>query len=235
MGLDITLHAISRENINDFLIDVLERRTSPEKVAKKITSDTDQQNHIIGLYDQLIDFTSSPQIEPHTNISNNIAYVFAAISGYIHPYWYSRNEFITSPPKQQIKTKKSSFLSRIFGSNQLEVVIDPTESIILDEEYIGQLNIQNSKTLTGNYSAGGFVPYGKLELLKIKIDREGSFTGDNLKSIQQVISYAEQNKTGILEASEIVSPISNECFSNYANFRAPFLNNEGNLSNARVV
>ena len=97
------------------------------------------------------------------------------------------------------------------------------------------MNIQNSKTLTGNYSAGGFVPYGKLELLKIKIDREGSFTGDNLKSIQQVISYAEQNKTGILEASEIVSPISNECFSNYANFRAPFLNNEGNLSNARVV
>jgi hypothetical protein len=49
------------------------------------------------------------------------------------------------------------------------------------------------------------------------------FESDNFKSLLAALNYAKANNLGLMEASDLVVPISNQCASDFNKLRAPFL------------
>lgn len=76
-------------------------------------------------------------------------------------------------------------------------------------------------------------PISQNEQFKNLIAESDAYDPQNKESYKYAIQYALENGTGLFEATEIVIPLSNECYSDYNNFRAPFLKNVSNLENAR--
>lgn len=205
MWFDITFHTTSREEIKKYLLDIVEDFSLIETRAKEITSDINKQKELISLYNSFknqFEEIKKQKVEP-INISNTLAYVYGAINWYIHPYYYSRNEWLT------LKT----------GDKLTNII----KSIIEDENFIKKHNLENNKELT-YYSVWWYVENKDLNILEDQVLNNNLIQDeDNKWALLDTIKYAKENNLGVFEASEIVIPIADECYSDFSNFKAYFM------------
>jgi hypothetical protein len=218
MGLDATFHAISEEELNKYVFDVLKDPSKVSTASKEITSDEQKSDRIENaIYrDSLIHWfnsgTDSDGFEINgDNFSNTISFAIAILSGYLHPYWYSRNGAIT--------------LARGDHPDVAELF---TSFADLENSPLSKYNAKQVKFLNGNYSASGIIK--NVDALKQWVSDNDDylssrFESDGYDSLNRAIDYCLENDLYFIEAAEVVIPFSDQCFSDLDNFKAHFLKN----------
>ena len=82
MGHDITLHPISNEEINYFVIEPFSDRSLIDKRIRELTKDEEHINFLKEIYDFSLETSPSTQ----HNDCLKISYLSAKVASYLHPY-----------------------------------------------------------------------------------------------------------------------------------------------------
>lgn len=216
MGLDATFHAISEYELNKYVFEVLRDPAKASAFAQEISTDKDKSERIENaIYkDSLLSwFTGGADSDgchiDGNNFANTISFAIAILSGYLHPYWYSRNGAIT--------------LAR---GDHPEVVGLFTSYSEISNSPLQIYNVNEANMLNGNYSASGVIK--DVKSLQTWVTDNDSylsarFESDGLDSLHRAIDYCLVNDLFFIEAAEVVVPISDQCFSDFDNFKAHFL------------
>jgi len=228
MGYDITFHPIKKEELNRFVFDVIKDGTLAESRAVEITKNADKQKEIIEIYKRFPGFIKDIQAE-EADFENTIGFASAAIAGYLHPYWYSRDLSISFSMEEKHKTAKEflGFLESLAS---------------LDRDLFSDIEDSSDGILTGsNYAGSGFIDFSKISDLKFLLTEKkysefiDVYFGDYKNALLNAVDYCEEFECGILEATDIVVPVEEACYSDINNFRADFLNSESDKTNAREI
>jgi len=218
MGLDVTFHAISENELHRYVFDILNDPSVTSKIAKEISSDKEKSERIENaIYlDSLISWfndgvDSDGDSITSTNFSNTISFAIAILAGYLHPFWYSRNGALT--------------LAR---SDHPEIAGFFTSYSDVKNSPLQKFNASEAKLLNGNYSASGIIKDVK-ELKRWIIENDeylsARFEKDGLDSLHRAVDYCIENSLLFIEAADVAIPFTNQCFSDFDNFKAHFLNN----------
>lgn len=214
MGYDITFHPISKMELKKYFFDVIEDPKLAAKRAVEISKDKNMQELALKIYGLLGDWKKGLAAGEFT-FSNSFAYGAAIIAGILHPYWYSRDRCVSFLGDKDIFFRR--FLESLcdVSPKTFKGLKDESEGMILE-----------------NYVGGGYIDNSKLKELKDALlnPKYGRIVGDfkqpdDLKALLKAVEYALAHKTGILEASEIVVPLENQCATNIENLRAEFRKN----------
>lgn len=220
MGYDVTFHPIRNEEMQEFIFDVIRKPGIAQEKAEKISPHTPVRQAIVGLYKHLID-----RYQKKDNMQA-IGYVVAVFAGFLHPYWYARDVSISFlvdryPEYQKFLTNFSSLQPDLFQG----------------------YSDTNKTSFPSNYTVGAFIPADKVAELKQMLlkDQDRMKTDDPYDesvlfgSMMYAIDYALAHGAGILEATDVVVPMSAQNSSNPANYRAVHLENERVMKNAREI
>lgn len=222
MGYDITFHPISKAELKEYLVDVVENPRQAEEKAKKISKNPKKSERIISHYQELL-----KQIERlkmgQGSFSSSVAFIAAAIAGFLHPYWYARGSCLSF-----LADKDKKF------ADFLKSLID-----LFPSTFKGVIDKSKGK-ITSNWTGGGYVGSQDIKRLKEILNSEENkqlvekiFDQDNLEALNFALDYCLKNKIGLLEASEVVFPFANRCASDFDNFRAHFMKTAKDFTNAR--
>ncbi|MEW9097060.1 MAG: hypothetical protein AB2417_18440 [Clostridiaceae bacterium] len=239
MGFDITFHPITREELKTFVFDVIEKPSLAVERALMISKDENKQEDIKNIYMKLEEFRDE-LLNGECEFGEAYGFAAAAIAGYIHPYWYSRQGCISFICMEESKNQKISNKPLDDSEKTFNGLL---ESLVeLSPDTFKGIEDKGDGLITGNYCGGGYIDNSRLSYLKELIedpDHENLVSRimdeDNLKALKHVINYALLNNTGILEASDIIVPVSNECYSDFDNLRADFMGTDNDYSNSREV
>jgi len=197
MGYDITFHAISIEEFNYFVFDVIKDQDVTKSRINEITKDQKKQESLQVIYQNIIEFIQKK--EPETNFSEGLNYLTAMLSGFLHPYWYARG---------------CSFSLTI--PNLVKGLFKPMKMLV--KPYLQDITDDSEGLITNNFSASG-ISYGKdfdlLVSLFGALQKPNDFSEEVINAINNVFDYAQKNNLGILEATDIVVPIMGICNSDF--------------------
>ncbi|MBH0059291.1 hypothetical protein I6F65_20320 [Pseudoalteromonas sp. SWXJZ94C] len=204
MGYDVTFHAISKNELKKYVYDVLEDPTLAEERGKELTDDESEQEFIQSIYGNMREWLSASQQEQN-DFAKTFSFAIAAISGYLHDFYYSRNFALSFIEFEDHPGFFKSYTS-IEGS-----------------PLVGCTDLSGGN-IEGNYSASGFSDDAKgifelMEQIDLDVDEEG------LDSLKRALKYCVDNDLLFLEASDLVVPFSNESFTNTDKMKAHFLKN----------
>lgn len=220
MGFDITFHAISKRELEHYVFDVLRDPALAASRAAEITTDLQKQNRIkTDIYEgALIPWFVNEKDgdgDPITNYNfvQTFAFGIAILSGYLHPYWYSRNGAL------RLARNDNPEIGELFTSY----------TALPGSPFAKFTEAKDVKMLNGNYTGSGVST--DVAALKKWVDDNadylsGSFEVDGLDSLHKMIEYCAENDLWFLEGTEICIPISDQCNSDFDNFRAHFLKRE---------
>src|SRR3990172_9123968 len=92
MGFDITFHPLSLEDAQYFVFDVLdEPRLAHERLAA-LTRVPEKQQIARAAYETLLNWRDPRDwTERGPNFGRTVAFIIAAVAGFLRPYWYSRS------------------------------------------------------------------------------------------------------------------------------------------------
>jgi hypothetical protein len=221
MGFDVTFHPIGKQELEHFVLDVLGDPQLAFARAKELTYDSVKQQVVVDVYRHFPKWRAEWKKDPDT-IARTLAFGAAAIAGHLHPYWYSRGGSISF-----VAMNTSGFPHGFRTWEQLAPAIVPAggPSLVIE-----------------NYSASGFVDPSQLPALRAALDdpQHRAAVDEHLgaagrKALGHAIDYALAHGLGLLEASDIVVPISGDHTSDPDNFRAPHLHNEADARTARLL
>lgn len=221
MGLDISFHPIAPEELDSFVFAVLADPNLAPAKAREITDTPAKQEQIEALYQDLLAVYGDVQAgrDEFPTLSLGIA----GIAGYLHPYWYARGACIG------------------FLGDEDEAFLPLQKSLIsLAPKLFSDLRDESGGQIMGNFMGGGYIAPGRLHELQDLLDDPAHeeavttvFAEESLDALDQAITYARRHRLGLMEAADLVVPSEEEVFSDPANLRAHFLDNEGDLFNAR--
>lgn len=239
MGFDITFHPVTREELKTFVFDVIEKPSLAEERALMISKDEDKQESIKNIYMRLEEFRDE-LLNGECGFGETYGFAVAAIAGYIHPYWYSRQGCISFICMEESENK--NMFNKLLN-NSKRTFNGLLESLVeLSPNTFKEIEDEGDGLIIGNYCGGGYIDNSKLSYLKDLIEDPTYenlvsiiMNEDNLKALKHAINYALLHNTGILEASDIVVPVSNECYSDFDNFRADFIGTDNDYSNSREI
>lgn len=240
MGYDITLHPISCHELHEFFVQALDQQVLIENfrhhisvakayryqvtlqvLALRLTDHQRKQQEILAIYEHFLHWRR--EVEKGSRaFPATFGYAAAALAGYLHPYWYLRGTGISTLAQQE----------PFFHS-----LIEPLASIAAD--YLPAATDPAHGLITDNYQGGGYIDHSKLALLDKALHQEYRIVAqavlgtEGLATVEHVVAYALQAKTGLLEAADIVVPASGEYASDRENLRAAYLQNLDDYHNAR--
>ena len=224
MGFDISFHPVDPKQLQTFVFDIYSDPSLAETRISYISANSDDQDflrtHIYGVLPRF-----RQQLEAGSGFDDSIAFLTAAIAGYLHPYWYSRGGCLS------FLVEKIPELSSILCSVS---TINP--------EPFANVTEKGSGRILANYTGGGYVMPNRIEELKTILSsrkyariRNQILGKSNWVSLQNALSYCLTHKLGLMEASDIFVPLSGKTPSNPENFRAAHLKNLKDMRNARRV
>jgi hypothetical protein len=221
MGFDITFHPVSVADLQRFVFDVADDVALAPKRAKELTGVPEKQTDVLeGVLGRLPEFVDDVRREGDFN--RTMAFAAAAVAGYLHPYWYARGSALSFIAVEHPE------IARFF-----------TPLPNLAKGSVGTLEDESAGLLTDNYAASGVVLPERLGdllslLQKLAKPVKGKprapvfqiFDDEGFDSLLRALAYAAEHGLGLMEASDLVVPISNEGFTDPDNMRAHFLDNE---------
>jgi hypothetical protein len=222
MGFDVTFHPVSVSDLQRFVFDVADKGALAGARAREITKDARKQRDIAdGVLARLPVFVKD--VKADGGFANTVAFAAAAVAGYLHPYWYARGSALSFLAEKQPEVAK---------------MITPLPKVA--KGAVSKLADDSSGLLAGNYTASGVVLpeniprlHALLRMLatpakgKKKAALFDVFDEHGVDSLLRAIAYAAEHQLGLMEATDLVVPISNEGFTDADNMRAHFLQNEG--------
>ncbi|MCG7547386.1 hypothetical protein [Pseudoalteromonas sp. Of7M-16] len=217
MSYDVTFHCISKKEIQRYVFDILEHPGMLQSRAAEVSSDSEVQEQFLELFNEFIIpwymNESTPSGDPITaeNFAAYFSFAIASVAGFLHPYWYARNSAIC------FLAEKIPSIHTLFQSFSA-----------LENSPLAKFDTDTSILMSGNYSASGVlqnVGTFKGWVLENQNNIAELIDEDGLDSLLRALNYCIDNGLYLIEATEIVVPISGECQSNYGNLRAHFLKN----------
>jgi hypothetical protein len=214
MGYDITFHSISRSELQHYFFDVLENPACAETRSKEISDETDKQNKVLNVFykDHLIKWYEDAQADyqlKSNDIADSFSFVAAILSGYLHPYHYSRN-FSISLLTDEYPQAKSFFTSL--------TAFEKSPLFDFKDEWGG--------VISHSYAGSGVIKEPKIVLEFIKENNEvlvSKYSQDEISAITKCLEYCITNDLYFMEAAEVVFPLGDSCYSDMDNFQAYFL------------
>jgi len=216
MGFDVTFHPISLKELKYFFFDVLEDPGIAAGRAAEITRVPRLQRNALKVYKML------PVLVRERDPLPSFGLCAAVVAGFLHPFWYARGQGFSLLPPDQVPEAPALFVSLDkLGSTTLNGLPNPSHGGFL-----------------GNESGSGWIPDDRiaaaerlLESLKTRLGSDGlpiirtAFDEDGLESLGAALGYCRSKQLGLIEAADVVVPISNRCVTDESNLRAPFLRN----------
>lgn len=217
MGFDVTFHPIGTNQLRRFLFEVIEDSSLSETRAAELSSDPKKRKGLLALYKVFPEWLAGGGDPP---LGNTFAVAAAVIAGFLHPYWYSRGTALTFLAEEHVAEMKEVFV--------------PLGQVVPGR--LSELPDASRGMIYGNESASGFIPPDRVmraqELLQSLADRPGRaglslletlVDEDGLESLRAAMKYCLERGLGMIEASDVVVPIADECMTEFENLRAPFL------------
>lgn len=215
MGFDVTFHPIRQDELQRFIFDVIADGSLANERATELTKVSKERNAVLKLY------RAFPQwVSERVPVGTSFAFAAAIIAGFLHPYWYARDMALTILAEGRVPEMADFFVP--LGRVAPRVLADAPD--------------RRRAMIWGNESASGFIPADRIasirQLLESLADRPGRgslslletiIDEEALGSLRAVLQYCEAHNLGMIEATDVVVPISGQCLTKYANLRAPFL------------
>ena len=211
MGYDITFHPVSRDDLAHFVFDVAKDPSLAPIRANELCVKPEDKEFVVGMYRQFPEWLSESK-RSGFEFGPTFGQICASVAGYRHPYWYSRGSAI-------------SFLVK--HVEDIGDIFSPLASFAMPPHLIA-----------GNYSASGFIEHRDLMALHKVLDALGKendargvgllsdiFDEKNLESLFAAWDYAHDNKLGLMEASDLVVPLTQQFSTFPDNLRAHYLKN----------
>lgn len=215
MGFDVTFHPIGAEQLQHFLFDVVDDPAKAESRAKEISNTKKYQTAALKLYGQMPAWLADNEM-----IGPTFAFAAAILAGFLHPYWYARGQALT-------------FLAEEHAAEAAELFV-PLGKVVPSK--LSALPDRKRAMIFGNESASGFIPPDRIkravELLDNAAKQPGRgglskletiFDDDGLEALRSALDYCLQHQLGMIEASDVVVPIANQCISDSSHLRAKFI------------
>lgn len=204
MGYDVTFHAISKSELKKYVFDVLDDPSLAAERSKNIDENEDNQEYIQSIYDNMLQWiSSSPQ--KCDDFAETFSFAIAAISGYLHDFYYSRN----------------FALSFIEGEHRVNFL--KSFNAINDSPLSNYRDVSGG-AISSNYSGSGFSDEPKA-ILEFVENHELAVDEDALDSLKRSLNYCIDNDLLFIEASDLVVPFTNESYTNTSKMKAHFLDN----------
>ena len=215
MGHDITFHPVSTADLRRFVFEVAADPGLIGERAAELGTDESDVTQILDMYGHFATWAIKVD-SGQAPVGETFAFACAAISGYRHPFWFTRGAAL-------------SFLKNT--APELEELFEPIASVC------DPLTLPHSTALlTGNNSGSGILPrkhFGHLrELLEKLTKRPGEFAADalhdvfgetGLDALNRALAYAAENDLDLIEASEVVIPAGQKTYTRWKNMRAHYL------------
>lgn len=217
MGYDVTFHAISPVELENYVFDVIRHPDHALDRSKQITSDPVKQEFILQhVYtEHLNQWTAKVQSDDDfklKEISSSYAVVAAMIAGYLHPFHYARNFSLSLISDDYPKVKNFFQSLTQFKDSPLSGFTDT---------FSGQL--------PSNYACSGVVQDPQAAL--VFVDRHQKalirhYGKDDVEALRIMLQYCIDRDLYFIEASEIVIPMNDVCNSDDDNLHAYFMKDE---------
>lgn len=215
MGFDVTFHPVSKEDLKRFLVDVVEDPKLIGARLNELSKDENARRDIrAGIYDRFPDWLSEFEEGGDLTFEGTFAFAAAALAGYRHPYWYARGSAVA------FLLETAPHLGGFF--------------VPLGRQFkgaIAKLPDYSGGLISQNYTASGFVepqrlPDLKKELVALAASKKlyQVFDEQGYDAVSRAIDYALPKGLGLMEATDLVVPISGETFTEPANMRSHFQN-----------
>ena len=215
MGFDVTFHPVSKEDLKRFLVDVIEDPKLIGARLNELSKDEAARRDIrTGIYDKFPDWLSEFEDGGDVTFEGTFAFAAAALAGYRHPYWYARGSAVA------FLLEVAPHLGGFF--------------VPLGRQFkgpIAKLPDYSGGLISQNYTASGFVEPQRLPDLKKALAELAAnkklfqvFDEAGFDAVSRAIDYALPKGLGLMEATDLVVPISNETFTEPANMRSHFQN-----------
>jgi hypothetical protein len=211
MGYDITFHPVGLDELEKYCANLALDST---KIEAAIAECEIQEVERKALHGYLLNLAKWQSSDPATiDFGKCFGMLSATVAGYLHPYWYTRGSAIsfwveTKRPLQARPKSLTSLFPKAFSR-----FADGSGGLI-----------------NGNYSASGFFEPQSLQEIRESIvnvrskDSEfGGFNDEGREALGCALDYAETRGLGLIEASDIVVPVSNQVLTSADNLRARFL------------
>jgi len=205
MGLDVTFHPVSVEDLQRFLFDVFEAPAVASRLPE-LTPNAALRELIIAEYAKFERWQ-----EEDAPLEATYAMLAATLAGARHPYWYSRGDSL------------SGLASEDPGIDSLFVPFTK-----LAHGPFRDLPNPSAGRITENYTASDIVPAQALPQFAARLSdladvlRE-TWDDENLASLHATVRYAREKGLGLMEVGDLVVPIVNEYGTEPENFRAAFI------------
>jgi len=215
MGYDITFHPIGMDELQHFFFDVVDDASKAKSRAKEISKDPKRQQVVLKLYQAFPIF-----IQTKMPIGASFCFGAAVIAGFLHPYWYARGHALTFLAENHLPEFAKLFvpLGQV-GKSSLSEMADKSRGLI-----------------RGNESASGVIPPARIAKAQNLLESmahlrgtaglpllETALDADSLDSLRAALAYCRAKKLGMIEASDVVVPLTNQCMTDDKNLRAPYL------------
>jgi hypothetical protein len=202
MGFDVTYHPINEDEIQKWYFDVLKNSKLINILAKEYNID----EFYVKKYSDAI--MAGKRVKNNDLFDKTHGLYIATVQGFFRQYFYTRG---------------SSFSFLIDKNNSYKKYTKSWENIIKHK-----IKNRINNKITENYCSGVFIPYENiLRLLndynndiKIKNELEEHYSENRINVFVKAVKYSENNKLGLLEATEVVEPNPTDLNSStgYTNF-----------------
>ena len=208
MGYDVTFHPVSVDDLRHYVFDVIEQPGLSAARASEIAPDPEKRRGIDAAYEQLAEWAQQLGEGQSLAMNETIAYATAQIAGFLHPYWYARNAAISMLDDEAV-LELFVPLAKLPGA--------PTcLSTAATSAHIGL-----------NYSASGVITdLDKLERNLRRLGLDGDppklftvFDGSTLASLRETIAYCRKHDLALIEAADIVVPITGDAGTDPEHYR----------------
>lgn len=223
MGYDVTFHPVGIGELQYYVFDVMNDPALAAQRAAELGSQPERHRMAVEAYRVLERYGDWSQWSGEIHFASVVAYHAAAIAGFLHPFWYSRNGSIAL-----IGQYDGFVLGELFTS--LTKIARGKASQMPDASH-GILGL--------NCTGSGFIEPGRLPELLTKLTElamtplppeagpesdglsvlDGVFDYDGLASLLGSIHYAADHGLGLMEASGIVVVLADQTVSDPQNFR----------------
>jgi hypothetical protein len=250
MGYDLTLHPISDREINHFILEPLYNQDLVSERIKELSSDSRIMDFLHESYEHAYTLQDNAQ---HYSAATQLGNLAACVSSFLYPYWYSRNVCLSFLIQDQLCpqvftpladcAKDAKFVKRVRQPQLLidenymcsgfaapHLISDLADQLIpsleqkakqMKQKQLG-LHRRSLMAFVSSFIGSKQVdvvldtPLGKVEDL---------LASDNLWGVTEALKYCKAHGLGLIEASDLVVPISDSYGCNPDNIRASFLSN----------
>ncbi|USH05242.1 hypothetical protein K6Q96_18675 [Grimontia kaedaensis] len=219
MSYDVTFHSISKYQLNYYFFDLLNDETLINSRVNELTSDLEEREIIKETFKStIIPWYKNGEIsEGHKitseNFNSSFSYVIACISGHLNLYFYSRNACFSLIQEDGLKKQTESFFE-CFSS--------------LEGSPLAKFDTENCQMFIDNYSASGViknVSKAKQWLISQEPAMKQEMGDDAYEALLLALTYCEKNDLYFFEASDVITPLTNDWNTNIHNLRSKFQNN----------